>query len=62
MGSVEMVTINWKIKYHSRMRGFRVIKPDDNYLHSLLTWSKHHRGWEFSLNDMKLTSLKTGIE
>ena len=61
MGSVELITINWKIKYHSRMRGFRVTKPDDQYLHSLLSWQKVGAGWEFSLNDMKSTDLKTGI-
>jgi len=59
--SVEMITISYQLKYNPRKHGFTILKPDDRYLHSLLTWKPNADTIDFSLIDMKVTNLKTGV-
>jgi hypothetical protein len=63
-GSVEIKTINFKIKFNHVMKGFKTLKSKDNYQTTMLSWKKNEDEdvFEFTMKDIMLTTLRTGVD
>ena len=61
-GQVEIKTISYKIKYNHTIKGFRVLKANDRYTTSILSWkpSEDEDGFDFTLQDCDITELRGG--